>query len=137
MKGVFDMIERAVLDFLKTFSRPGIYNGCEPKMERLDKNDPNSPEAQGRDKNGGGLKWTALLAVKHGRNKNEILSITLVSASDPCANIHVGQTVIAEDLAMGIMRQDKGGYSQFWSATALRPVTVPSQQGQHAPAAQR
>jgi hypothetical protein len=118
------MIERAVLDFLKTFSRPGIFNGCEPKMERTIKDDSNSPEVQGRDKNGGGLKWTALVAVKYGRNKNEILSITLVSPSDPCTNIHIGQTVVVEGLEMGIMKQERGGFSQYFSATALKPVQV-------------
>ncbi len=84
-KGVSDLIDRVVIDFVKTFGRPGVFNGCEPKMERSDKLDPNSPEVQGRDKNGGGLKWTALVAVKHGRNKNDILNITLVSPTDPCA----------------------------------------------------
>ncbi len=121
-KGVSDLIDRVVIDFVKTFGRPGVFNGCEPKMERSDKLDPNSPEVQGRDKNGGGLKWTALVAVKHGRNKNDILNITLVSPTDPCANIHMGQTVIAEDLEMGTMKQDRGGFSQFWSAAALRQV---------------
>jgi hypothetical protein len=118
------MIDRVVVDFVKTFGRPGIFNGCEAKMERTVKDDPNSPEVQGRDRNGGGLKWTALVAVKYGRNKNEILSITLVSPSDPCTNIHLGQTVVVEGLEMGIMRQEKGGFSQFFSATALKPVQV-------------
>src|SRR5437764_11757138 len=100
-------IDRVVADFANTFGRPGIYNGCEPKMERTIKDDPNSPEVQGRDKNGGGLKWTVLVAVKHGRNKNTILSITLVSPSDPCANLRIGQAVIPEHLEMGLLKQEK------------------------------
>jgi hypothetical protein len=123
------LIERVFVDFVKTCGRPGVFNGCEPKMERSDKNDPNSPEVQGSDKNGGGLKWTALVAVRHGRNKNDILSITLVSPTDPCANIHIGQTVVPEDLEMLTMKQDKGGFSQYWSAAALRQVP-PAQSAQ-------
>ena len=127
-------IERAVLDFVKTFGHHGIFNGCEPKMER--KSDPIAPEVQARDKNGAGLKWTALVAVRTQRNKNKILSITLVSPSDPCANIHLGQTVIVEGLEMGLMPQEKG-VSQFWSASAIKPVQVQAPQAQPTAAASR
>jgi len=133
------MIDRVVVDFVKTFGRPGIFMGVEPKMERLDRNDPNSEQVQSRDKNGGGLKWTATVALKYqanGREKKEILSITLLSPSAPCTNIHEGQTVMVEGLEMGVMPQEKG-FSQFWSAAAIRPVQVNAPQGQAVPAVSR
>src|SRR6266567_5735282 len=130
-------IDRVAVNFSGTFSGPGLFLGVEPKMERADKNDPNSQEVQARDKNNGGaLKWTATVAVKYkafSKGRNEILSVTLVSPTQPCSDVSLGQTVIIEGLEMGIMRQDRGGFSQFWSAAAIRPVRVQSPQGQQAP----
>lgn len=122
------MIDRAVVDFAKTFRQPGIFLGIQPKMTRADKNDPKSEQVQASDKNGGGLKWTASVAVKvkqFDRDKNETMDVTLTSPTQPCANMAIGQTVTIEDLEMGIMRQDRG-VSVFFSATAIRPVTVQS-----------
>jgi hypothetical protein len=135
------VIDRVVVDFAKTFSGPGLFLGVEPKMERADKNDPNSQEVQARDKNNGGaLKWTATVAVKYkafSKDKSEVLSFTLVSPTQPCSDVPLGQTVMIEGLEMGIMRQDRGGFSQFWSAVAVRPVRVQAPQGQAAPAVSR
>src|SRR6266699_3662694 len=67
-KGVsymFNRIDRVVVDFAKTFGEPGIFLGVEPKMQRSDKDDPNSPQAQAHDKNNPkDLKWVAEVAVK-------------------------------------------------------------------------
>lgn len=134
-------IDRVAVDFAKTFSGPGLFLGVETKMERADKNNPNSEEVQGRDKNNGSaLKWTATVAVKYkafSKEKSEILSLTLVSSSQPCSDLSLGQPVMIEGLEMGIMRQDRGGFSQFWSAAAIRPVRVQASQAQPASAVSR
>jgi hypothetical protein len=121
------MIDRVVVDFAKTFGQPGIFLGVQPKMTRADKTDAKSEQVQASDKNGGGLKWTASVAVKvkqFDRDKNETMDVTLTSPTQPCANMAIGQTVAIEGLEMGIMKQDRGGFSLFFTATALRPVTV-------------
>ena len=123
------IIDRVVVDFVKTFGRPGIFLAVEPKMERADRNDPNSQQVQARDKNGGGLKWTVTVAVvvkSFDREKYENLSITLTSPTQPCAHMQPGQSVVIENLEQGLMVQN-GRVTQFWSATALKPVQVAAQ----------
>jgi hypothetical protein len=122
------MIEKLIADFLKTFGRPGIFLAVEPKLERADRNDPNSQQVQARDKNGGGLKWTATVAVavqSFGREKYENLSITLTSPTQPCANIAPGAPVMVDGLEQGLMKQSNG-FSQFWSAAGIRQVAAQS-----------
>ena len=92
-RGLSKMIDRVVVDFVKTFGRPGIFLAVEPKMERADKSDPNSQQVQARDKNGDGLKWLATVVVvvkSFDREKYENLSITLTAPTQPCANIATG-----------------------------------------------
>lgn len=122
------MIDRVVVDYVKTFGKPGIFLACEPKMVREDKNAANSKQVQGHD-GSGGLKWTAtvVMSVKvFDRDKYENLSITLTSPSQPCAGIQTGQPVVIEGLEMGLMPQSGGKMSQFWSAAAIKPVQVQS-----------
>jgi hypothetical protein len=124
------MLDRVVVDFARTFGQPGIFLGIEPKMTRSDKNDPKSEMVQGREKDGNGLKWTVTIAVKianFDRVKTENLSITLTSPANPCAALQMGQPVVAEGLEMGVMKQEKSGFSQFFTATAIKPVAVPAQ----------
>lgn len=120
------MIDRVVVDYVKTFGRPGIFLALEPKMERADKSNQNSQQVQARDKNGGGLKWTATVAVavkSFDREKYENLSITLTSPTQPCANIAPGTPVLIDGLAQGLMK-NSNSFSQFWSADGIRQVTV-------------
>src|SRR5437868_15076749 len=127
------MIDRVVVDFVKTFGRPGIFLAVEPKMERADRNDQNSQQVQARDKNGGGFKWTATVAVvvkSFDREKYENLSITLTSPTPPCANITPGAPVMIDGLEQGLMKQSNG-FSQFWSCAGIRQVAA------QAPAAPR
>jgi len=122
------MIDRVVVDFVKTFGRPGIFLAVEPKMERADGNDKTSQPVQARDKNGGGLKWTATIAVavkSFDRDKYENLSITLNAPTQPCANIATGAPVMIDGLVQGLMPGNKN--PQFWSADGIRQVTVQSQ----------
>ncbi len=124
------MIDRVVVDYVKTFGQPGIFLGIEAKMTREDRTDPKSKQVQASEKNGGGLKWTATVALKvktFEKEKIENLSITLTSPTQPCANVSVGQTVVIEGLEMGIMKQDRGGFSVFFSAAGVRPVSVQPQ----------
>ena len=136
------MIDRVVVDFVKTFGEPGIFLGVEPKMQRTDRDDPKSPQEQARDKqNPQELKWIASVAIKiknFQKEKKEILGVTLSSPSQPCTNVQIGQTVVIEGLEMGIMKQERGnGFSQFWSAAAIRPVAVQAQAQQAQAAAAR
>jgi len=127
------MIDRLVVDYVKTFGKPALFLAVEPKMERVDRNDKNSQQVQARDKNGGGLKWTATVAVavkSFDREKYENLSITLTSPTQPCANIAPGAPVMIDGLEQGLMKQSNG-VSQFWSAAGIRPVAA------QAPAASR
>lgn len=126
------MIDRVVVDFVKTFGEPGIFLGVEPKMQRSDKDDPKSPQEQARDKqNPHELKWVASVAVKiknFQKERKEILGVTLSSPSQPLANVQIGQTVVIEGLEMGVLKQERGnGFAQFWSAAAIRPVSVQAQ----------
>jgi hypothetical protein len=110
------MIDRVVVDYVKTFGQPGIFLGVEKKMTREDRTNPNSPQVQATDKNGSGMKWTATVALKvknFDKEKIENLSITLTSPTQPCANVPVGQAVVIEGLEMGIMKQERGGFSVF------------------------
>jgi hypothetical protein len=122
------MIDRVVVDYVKTFGKPGIFLSCEPKMVRENKDAANSKQVQGRDGNGS-LKWTATIAMSvkvFDREKYENLSITLTSPSQPCAGIQPGQPVVIEGLEMGLMPGNKN--PQFWSAAAIKPVQVQARQ---------
>lgn len=119
-------LDRVVVDFIKTFRRPGILLGVEPKLVRKDKDDPNSEQVQGSDGEGN-LKWIVTMAVPvkaYGREKFENLSVTVNSPAQPCSGVSIGQTVIAEGLEMGIMKQDRNGYSVFFSASTVRAVQL-------------
>lgn len=122
-----DNIDRVIVDFQKNFGSKGLLLGVEPKMKRVDATNPNSEQKQATDKKTGVLQWTVSVALKYkqfDRVKNVTLDITVTSPSRPFANAPEGTAVEIEDLAMGVMKQDRehGGYSQFWSATAIRPV---------------
>jgi hypothetical protein len=120
-----DFVDGLVVDVPKTFSGPGYFLGCEPKMVRKDKNDRNSEQVQGKDSTGN-LKWTAVVVVKQrsfDKEKVKTLSITLTSPTQPCATMQPGQSVVIENLEQGLMVQN-GHITQFWSATALKPVQV-------------
>jgi len=117
------MLDHFVIDWNKSFGK-GIFLGVEPKMVRSDKLDPKSPQIQDRDKEGL-LKWTATIAVRiqnFEKVKTENIAITLKGKDKPCAALPIGQTVGVEDLELGIMKQDRGGFSIFFSAAGVRPV---------------
>ena len=117
------MIDRVVGDFDKTFGR-GIFLGVEPKMTRADKNEPKSEQLQARDKNSV-LRWTATIAVRVQAFENakmENIAVAILSPQKPYAALPVGSSVLVESLEMGIMKQDRGGFSIFFSASNIRPM---------------
>jgi len=121
-KGVYTVIDRYVVDFAKTFGGAMLL-GIEPKMQRSDKNDPKSDMEQAHDK-AGVLKWTISLAVqtKSVNAKFETIAITVTSPNKPYGAIPPGTPVTVEMLELGIMPKDKGGFSVFYSAEAIRPL---------------
>ena len=123
------MLTRVVVDFVKTFGRPGIMLSIEPKMVRKDKDNPKSEQVQGSDDEGN-LRWVVTVAVPvqaYDREKFENLAITVVSKTQPCTNVAPGQSVMVENLEMGVMKSEKGGYAEFFSASAIRPVQAQAQ----------
>jgi len=116
--------DRAIVDFVKTYGK-GIFLGVEPKRTRKDANDPKSEQVQATDKETGLLKWTVTVAVKSLLSANaklENMAVTINSREQPFGAISVGSYVVVENLEMGIIRQDRGGYSTFFSAETIRQV---------------
>src|SRR5712692_2507537 len=106
------LIDRVYVDFNRTFGQ-GVFLGVEPKMVRKDKNDRNSPMEQGRDKDGV-RKWAVAVAVKiknFEQAKNETLSVTLTSETQPCSDLSMGEVVKVEGLEMGVMKNERGGFT--------------------------
>src|SRR5256885_9210962 len=88
-----NMLTRVVVDFVKTFGRPGIMLSIEPKMVRKDKDNPKSEQVQGSDDEGN-LRWVVTVAVPvqaYDREKFENLAITVASKTQPCTNVAPGQ----------------------------------------------
>lgn len=116
--------DRVVVDFGKTFGK-GIFLGVEAKMQREKKDDPNSRMVQATDKETGLLKWAVTLALKpqfHANAKMENIAVTINSREQPYGAIPVGSYVVVENLEMGTMKQDRGGYTNFFSAENIRQV---------------
>ena len=93
-------------------------------MQRVDKADPKSEMVQGNDSNGG-LKWTATIAVRvqqfeHAKMEN--ITVTITSPKKPYEAMPIGTMVTVEGLEMGTMKQERGGFSQFFSAENIRPA---------------
>ena len=117
------MINNFFVDFHRTFGT-GIFLGVEPKMVRSDKNDPKSQMVQANDGNGK-LKWVATVMVKVQRfelAKKENLEVTILGAQKPYAALPIGSTVLVEGLEVGILKQDRGGFSTFYSCENIRPA---------------
>jgi ABC-type antimicrobial peptide transport system ATPase subunit len=91
-KGVSNMpIDRVFVNFEETFGK-GIFLGVEPKMTKVNKNDPKSPLEQAHDANGL-LRWTATIAVKlqaFETAKMENIAVTINSPQKPYERIAIG-----------------------------------------------
>jgi hypothetical protein len=117
------MIDRVYVDFGKTFGQ-GVFLGVEPKMVRSDKQDPKSVQVQAKSADGVS-KWTAIIAVRYqnfDRVRTENLNLTLTDRNQPCADMAIGQSVTLEGCELGIMKNERGGFSVFFSAVAVHPA---------------
>jgi hypothetical protein len=112
------------MDFPRTCGT-GIFLGVEPKMVRSNREDQKSPMVQANDGNGK-QKWVATVMVKVLRfeqAKKENMEITVLSAQKPYAALPIGSPVVVEGLEVGILKQDRGGFSIFYSCENIRPAT--------------
>jgi hypothetical protein len=117
------MIDRWIVDFDKSVVSAMLLS-VEPKMQRSDKNDANSPQVQARDKDGV-PKWTITLAVgiqAFEQTKFENIAVTITSREKPYGGIQPGTMVTVESLTVGFMAQARGTVSVFYSAEAIRPL---------------
>jgi hypothetical protein len=128
--------DRVIVNFEETYGK-GIFLGVEPKTQREKKDDPNSRMVQATDKETGLLRWTATLAVREQsfeKAKMENMAVTINSREQPYGAIPIGSYVVVERLEMGTMKQDRSGYSHYFSGKNIRQVApervVPSQSSQ-------
>lgn len=124
------MIDRWIVDFEKSVVGSMLLS-VEPKMTRVDKNNPKSDQVQARDKDDV-PKWTVTLAVQtksFENSKFDNVSITITSREKPYGAIQPGTPVTVEGLALGFMVNARGGLSVYYSAEAIRPLqrVLPSQ----------
>jgi hypothetical protein len=111
------------INFDKTFGSAMLI-GVEPKMTRADKSDQKSAMVQARDKDGV-FKWTVTLVVQtksFENTKYENIPVTVTSPTKPYEAITPGTQVTVENMELGIMPQQRGGFSVFYSAEAIRPL---------------
>src|SRR6266487_770251 len=114
-----------MINFVQTFGA-AMLTGVDPKMQRVDKDDPKSATEQARDKEGV-LRWTVTVTVQTKSFDNTKttyvnIPITVSSPARPCGAIPPGSGVVVENMEMGIMPRDKGGFTTFYSAEAIRPM---------------
>ena len=117
------MIDRWIVDFDKSVVGSMLLS-VEPKMTRVDKNNPKSDQIQARDKDDV-PRWTVTLAVQTKSFENtkfDNVSITITSREKPYGAIQPGTPVTVEGLSVGFMAQARGGFSVFYSAEAIRPL---------------
>ena len=111
------------IDFDKTYESAMLI-GVEPKMTRADKSDQKSAMVQARDSNGI-YKWSCILVVQTKSFENikyENIPVTVTSPDKPYQAIMPGTQVTVENMELGIMPKDRGGFSVFYSAEAIRPL---------------
>ena len=124
------MIDRWIVDFDKSVIGAMLLS-VEPKMTRVDKNNPKSDQVQARDKDDV-PKWTITVALQtksFETSKFENISISITSREKPYGAIQPGTPVTVEGLALGFMVNARGGLNVFYSAESIRPTqrVLPSQ----------
>jgi hypothetical protein len=125
------MLDRVVVDVPATFD--GIMlRGCEPKMQRKEKDNPNSEQVPAQDKNGV-PKYTVYLSVetKSSFDKKQFdeMEVTVTSPRNPVEGIPMGSYVTIERLTEGRMPIGKGrAVTIFYAADAIRLQSTQSAQ---------
>lgn len=116
------MLDRFYIDFNKTVINARLEK-VERKMERSDRNDPNSPMRHAQDKDGV-PKYTAHLSVETNnfdKTKFDHIAITVASREKLDEVLTEGK-VMVEGFSLGTMPQGKNTYSIFFMADAIRPL---------------
>jgi hypothetical protein len=103
-----------------------MLRGCEPKMQRKDRENQNSEMVPAQDKNGV-PKWTAYLSVetKSSFDKRQFddIEVTLTSPKNPSEGIPDRSDVTIVGLTLGMMPIGKGkAVTVFYTAEAIRPL---------------
>jgi hypothetical protein len=124
-KGLLTMVDRLVVDVPATFV--GIMlRSCEPKMQRKERDNPNSELEPALDKSGV-QKYTVYLSVetKSAFEKKQFsdMEISVTSPRNPVESIPVGSYVTVEGLTLGMMPIGKGkAVTVFYTADAILPL---------------
>jgi hypothetical protein len=116
-----------VIDFPQTYNG-AVLQAIEQKME-ADRNNPQSPLEQAKDKNGV-LKWLIYLNMEAkevssmGKKQFENITVTVTSPTKPYGAIPLNSPVIIEHLVLGTMpsREKGGGYNLYYACEAIRPA---------------
>src|SRR6266581_6343851 len=102
-KGLPIMLDRIVVDVAQTFVGV-MLRGCEPKMQRKERDNPNSEQVPAQDKNGV-PKWTVYLSVEtkssFGKKQFDEIEVTVTSPKSPVESIPMGSYVTIEGLTQG------------------------------------
>ena len=119
------MLDRVVVDVPNTFVGV-MLRGCEPKMQRKDRDNQNSEMVPAQDKKGV-PKWTAYLSVEtkssFGKRQYDDIEATLTSPKNPCEGIPDRSDVTIVGLTQGQMPVGKGkAVTVFYTAEAIRPL---------------
>lgn len=119
------MLDRVVVNVAKTFVGV-MLRGCEQKMQRKERENPNSEMVPAQDKNGV-PKWTVYLSVetKSSFDKRQFdeLEVTVTSPKNPCEGLPMGSAVTVEGLTQGQMPVGKGkAVTVFYTAEAILPL---------------
>jgi ABC-type lipoprotein release transport system permease subunit len=103
-----------------------MLRGCEPKMQRKERDNPNSEQVPAQDKNGV-PKYTVYLSVEtkssFGKKQFDEIEVTVTSPKNPCEGIPNGSEVNIERLIEGRMPFGKGkAVTTFFTADAIIPL---------------
>src|SRR5260370_29600112 len=123
-KGLPNMLDHVVVDVAQTFVGM-MLRGCEPKMQRKDRDNQNSEMVPAQDKNGV-PKYTVYLSceTKSAFEKKQFsdLEITVTSRRNPVEGIAMGSYVTVEGLTQGQMPIGKGkAVTIFYTADVILP----------------
>jgi hypothetical protein len=118
------MLDRIVVNVAAT-SDGIMLRGCEQKMQRKDKDNPNSEQVPALDKNGV-PKWQVYLSVEtrtsFDKKQFHEIEVTVTSPKNPGEGLD-GKYVTVEGLTLGMMPLGKGkAVTIFYTAEAIHPL---------------
>ena len=117
------MLEKYPIAYEQTYNG-AVLQAVEPKLEAPSGNAQATME-QAKDK-AGVPKWLVYLNMDvkttTGKKKFENITITVTSPNKPYDAIPLNSPVIIEKLSLGTMLREKGSYTLYYTAEAIRPV---------------